>query len=698
MYTSYLSLVKEVLAEDLGQPFPPSIKEKELQVRLQLLTQIAVSSIPSSLTDSPNLSKKVSERESESLDETKMKIKEFVKEHAYGFWQACESGITFSKLDQATCERALGKTFKGDDSIIVHLLNQDRSAWFTEDELEEKFEKAFKHLNTEEILNACYHLKRAYKRQSDHKAGYYMLWLIRRTSGGYFKIPSKETFNKSTVKTVLSHFFSSDDSTLKYTTKFIELLFSVCDWHWYDTPIYAHFLKPDCHSKFFNFTFNQFQSIPMTAWPQKTSLIHGFLKALDVNSKTVLAQVLESSPDPETAKIGHHILHALKSETLKAALPHFYALIELFPSLNHKDIETIFDRPFEPLRHNSKKDPDFTRRVKFTHENDVVVCGDLMIGVRERNGMPPFLLAYNMQTEKMQWGLTVAPRPSEDLRFDSTSSDIPQMRRTDYRLYRVGDNIVLQFKGDQNAPIIDSGSGEVKDTIALPYEIQNEQDRLHFTPSGFGYQFLRTPGKFKLIGGKISESSLNPVFEIHAPNGFFTPLSTHVGFLNYVRERKLYLFSPTGQSVTFVCAYAYASGEKLYCIEPNPSDKSTCLLTVRTMTVDDHVVSAPEKSLLIKGRRTAFIEGLCDNGQLILNTSEPIFVDIDRETVVYTKRRHPFSISMEVINTVTGEVWSCEHTSRKVWKISSEKTELMEFSMGGSLLHVDREDHLYFIS
>ena len=694
MNTSYLGLVKEVLTENFGQPFFPSVKEKELQVRLQLLTQIAVSSIPSSLMDSPNLSKKVSERESESLDETKAKIKEFVKKHAYSICQACESGIAFTKLDQAQCKKALGKTFEGDDSIIVHLLNQDRSTWFTEEELEAKFGKAFEHLNNKEVLNACFHLKRAYKRQNDHKAGYYMLWLIGRMSGGNFEIPSKETFDGSTVKAVISNFVSSDDSTLRHPVKFIELLFSVCDWHWDNTPIYAHFLEPDCHSKFFNFTFNQFQSIPMTAWPQKTSLIHGFLKALDENSKTVLAELLKSSLDPDTAKIGHHIMYALKPETLRAALPHFYALLELFPGLTHKDIETIFGRPFEPFRHNSKKDPDFTRRVNFTNKNDVVVCGGLMIGVRERNGRP-LLLAYNMLTEKMQWGLSVAPKPSGDLCLDSLSSDIPQMRRSDYCLYRVGDNIVLQIKGEQNAPIIDSDTGEVKDTIALPYEIQNESDRLHFTSSGFGYQFLFAPHKFKLIGGTISESSLNPVFEIDAPNGFFTPLSTHVGFLDYLVGKKLYLYSPTGHSVTIDCSYAYASGEKLYCIEPNPSNKMTCFLTIRTMTADEHVVSAPEKSLLIKGSR-AKIQGLCDNGQLILNWSEPIFIDIDRETIVYTKRYRSSAVSHEIINTVTGEVWSCEIFSRKVWKISSDKTELMEFS-GGSLLHVDQEDHVYFI-
>ncbi len=217
----------------------------------------------------------------------------------------------------------------------------------------------------------------------------------------------------------------------------------------------------------------------------------------------------------------------------------------------------------------------------------------------------------------MEWGLTVTSKPSEDLRLNPNPSGIWQTRPAEYHLTRMRKNAAFLFEGEKNVPIIDLALGKVKNTILLPYAIQKEQDRLHFTSNGFGYQ-VTCKGR-KIIGGKISDSTLNPAFEIDAPCGFFEPLSTHIGFLEIIRQTpKLFVINPLGKSATFSCYNAYASEEKLYCVEPNPSDENTYLLTIRTMTIDDHVVSAPEKSVLLECPAYASIAGLCDNGQLII--------------------------------------------------------------------------------
>ncbi len=246
------------------------------------------------------------------------------------------------------------------------------------------------------MLEACFNLKRHYMNGDDLKAGYYMLWLIKQTSGCSFKIPSKETFNETTVKTVLSGFISSDDFTLKYPDKFIELLIN----------IYVDFLEDDCHEKFIKFILTQLQSTTRAAWPRKDILIRGLLEGFNASGKTALANALASSSDPQTAKIGHHISHALKSATLRAALRHFYALTELLPDFKQKAVETIFGRPFEPFRREDTRntDPEFTRRLKFTQYCNAFVQNNLMIGVCSYRKMPPLLLAYDMQTEKNGMG------------------------------------------------------------------------------------------------------------------------------------------------------------------------------------------------------------------------------------------------------------------------------------------------------
>ncbi len=108
---SYLVLIKEVLAQDFGQKFPSSA-EKELEVKLELLTQITGSSILSAPANRSKLSEKSIAQKNESVDEIQMKVKEFVKKHSYDFWKFYQSGIAFSKLDQAACKKALENTFK----------------------------------------------------------------------------------------------------------------------------------------------------------------------------------------------------------------------------------------------------------------------------------------------------------------------------------------------------------------------------------------------------------------------------------------------------------------------------------------------------------------------------------------------------------------------------------------------------------
>ena len=446
----------------------------------------------------------------------------------------------------------------------------------------------------------------------------------------------------------------------------------------------------------------------MAIWPQKRSIITELLETVTNEFKKTTAKALKSSDDPDTAKIGRYVLNALEATSMNAAIPHFYALRELFPKWNYTHFQVIFGRPFVQFREDLgvfNNDPDFTRRLNFNDMREVFINGDLMIGVYYARNFrcPPHLLAYNMKTERMEWGIPLTPAFTEDLPL-SPSSEISRLKPAKYHLSRVGEDMALQFIGQQNVHIINSISGEVKASIELPYKKESGYDALHLTPDGFGYQLIHDEGNPKLVGGKVSDSELIPLFEVKTPGSCFLPLSTHVGVTQGLKN-KLELFSPTGKSVTLDCFSAQAHGDKLYLTEPNPADTNTCKLTVRTMTNDDNVVSDPERTIILKTKR-ASLKSVCDNGQIVLFSDRlrgdrsPIFVSPDSEEIVYGEHEVP-AYANQVINTATGDVWSWDRLTKKIWKISPEGAVLMGSLGGGdrtTLLHVDESDHLYLMT
>jgi len=525
-----------------------------------------------------------------------------------------------------------------------------------------------------------------------------------------FKIPSKEAFDESTVRAVLSEFLLSDIST-RPPIKFNEIL--LFREYRSDSPMYQDFLKPFSHLIFRFFTADLLQSVPMDVWPNKGYFITELLETSTAERKTIIAETLELSPDPQTAKVGHHILSALQSPSLTLAIPHFYALTELLPNFNRFHVEIIFGRTFKTFQEDRTlytEDPSFTRELLFNGIREVFISGNLMIGVHASYRGTPHLLAYDMTTEKMQWGIPLPSMLLENPDRTLISFGFPQKPPGSYCLNRVGEHLTFQGIGEKNVHFIDPHSGETIATIALPYEKRDESDSLHLTPNGFGYQMVNSKDGRKLIGGKIFDSKLNLLFEVETPGSYFLPLSTHVGFfsvpigLSFLSEGKpkLVLFGPTGESVTIDCLSAYALGDKLYLVEPNPSKKDTCKLTIRTLSMEDHVVSPPEKSIILEVKK-ASIESLCDNGELLLFSNSrfnksPIFVNLDCEDIVYGKHMMK-SDAAHVINTATGELWSWDPFSQEIWKTSSKKTTFMgclESGRGTTFSHVDR-NHLYFV-
>lgn len=343
----------------------------------------------------------------------------------------------------------------------------------------------------------------------------------------------------------------------------------------------------------------------------------------------------------------------------------------------------------------------------------VFIHGSLMMGVYDARttyggkGVPPHLLAYDMNTEKMVWGIPLTPLSLEDPSLNTNATPmtfgIPRMGPAGYSLKRVGELLSLQFAGEKTLLFIHPETGEFDSSLELPEASTDRYNCLHISPKGFGYQMVHKDRDRILIGGRIIDKRWNSSFEAKTPGGLFRPFSTHCGFQQDFEDR-LVLFGPTGDQITIEdCMTAEAQDDKLYSIEKDPVDKDKCLLKVRTLKGDSEVVSGVEKSIPLNLKNASFGK-ICQNGQLVLfsgrfSDTSPIFVDLHRQEVTYSQHKFP-SYAKHVINPDLGELWTWDQISHKIWKISSTSITLMgsmESGRGTTLLHADKADRLYFV-
>ncbi len=148
---------------------------------------------------------------------------------------------------------------------------------------------------------------------------------------------------------------------------------------------------------------------------------------------------------------------------------------------------------------------------------------------------------------------------------------------------------------------------------------------------------------------------------------------------------------------------AKAQDDKLYSIEKDPNDKDRSLLRVRTLKDDNEVISNVEKSISLNVKEASFGK-ICQNGQVILfagwfSNPSPVFVNLNSQEVTYSTHKVPM-YATRVINTDSGELWTWDTVSKKIWKVTEDSITLMGTMGGGqdtTFLHVDKDDRLYFM-
>ncbi len=274
-----------------------------------------------------------------------------------------------------------------------------------------------------------------------------------------------------------------------------------------------------------------------------------------MKSKLAVARVLGSSKDPITSEIGNHLLEALTARSLRDAIPHFNVLKELLPNINSSHIEIIFAAPllnFVMIDRFAKKDPAFTKRLYFNDMRKVFVHGSLMIGAYDSRstyggkGVPPHLLAYDMNTEKMVWGIPLTPILSEDPSLNTNATPVlfgfPRMGPAGYSLKRVGELLSLQFEKEKTLHFIHPETGEYNFTLELP-KAPTDRYILVFilAQKGFAYQMVCKDEDRILIGGRIVDKRWNSTFEVKTPSECSVLFLPIVGFQKTLKIVWFYL-------------------------------------------------------------------------------------------------------------------------------------------------------------
>lgn len=349
--------------------------------------------------------------------------------------------------------------------------------------------------------------------------------------------------------------------------------------------------------------------------------------------------------------------------------------------------------------YKNSSDPGFTKRLNF-HEKEVFIHKSLMIGVYNKllikgDETPTRLLAFDMNTEKLVWGIK--------LHKGYNAWGLKKLPEG-YNLNQIGELISLRFPEEKKVYFLHAETGKIYSTLELP-SAADRFDNLHIDPSGFAYQVTHLYNDGILKGGMIVDRQWKPIFESKSPRGSFEALSTHCGFKDDFPD-KLVLVGPTGDQVAIEnCMSAQALENKLYTIESDLNENDKCLLTIRTLQLDSEVISKIEKSISIDAKK-AILGKVCQNGQVVLfsedlsrGKSKPIFVDLNSQRVTYIEHKFVASRATHHI-TDSGELWIWDNRSNEIWKVTPTHTSMMgtlQSGRGTELLHVDKNDQLYFV-
>jgi hypothetical protein len=565
------------------------------------------------------------------------KVQSFVNRYFSSFEKICKSGFPFSLVNNLAARKIIKNALTQEGSLLADFMMLE-DVRLLEDDLNQKYGYFFKSLKTEEIKEACCVFIGKYIQEGNHKAGDYLLWVIKKFIGGSYYIPPEENLK---VEEILSK--SIFKSKIQFPERFIELLF------FYqkntETFLFEELLEDRFFSNFFDFTINTIVDLSIEKWPKKKDIIVAFLSIVGMTEKFNMANRLKNNMCFKTSSIGVNLLEALNAKTVKDGIKYYNKLCELLP-LRPNDIEVIFGRPFINFDINNKEilNSDALKQSLFNLLSNIFIQDEFVVGVYnsetifEGEKLPPYLLAYDVYLKKMLWALPLTSAFFEE-------HDFSNQKILSYRLQKVNEVIFIQFAEKQEINFIQIQTGECYFTLSMFYS-HNNLDCFHITSQYILYQMVDMgKGCSKLLIDKRMVNRDGFVLKIDSPNGVFKPFSTHVGFHNNFNN-SLFLVGPTGYTAIIEnCLSAKAIGDKFYSIGEN---KDKYRLTVRTLLHDKKVVSEIEHSIDLDVE--AFFGALYENEKFLA----PLKFSNGKTQIVQIKQ-------LQVIVVVFNCVFICSH-------------------------------------
>lgn len=722
---AYINALKEALFIRLNmqpQSAPLPVNQEELKAIIDSIAKIAFETLsldwfnsqqtmPNPFTEFTSTNDRIDYIVTKAPQhEIIQRIEEFVQDNMKLVTTACRSGFPFLKLETSKQEATIRNYLSQSENSVVktyietlcsnHVNDLDIEQSCTEqlknilsDVLPEELERAFSSLAVDQT----------------NQGRFCFLWLLKMITGSSFEI-SKDF---STIEQILLHFFLNPTASVSNPKAFISIfntLFNRLSHNIFNTDFYLHFLR---------FALSQLKTFSIDEWPAKSDLLLELLINVGREECITIADCLASQNVPLTAQVGSHLVIVLNAVTLKEAIPHYYALLRLIPNLTPQIASLIFKRPFLSFRNDQVViDTDIEQsqfgiavnalKYAFVHQSVVAMqYQSLIIGEYLIEEEIPYLIAFDMETEKMAWGI---PLIFEFLKNPTINPATKESTQHAYKIQRIenGKSISITFANSDEVFLISPETGTLLSTFELEDVSDFDQTEFHITSDRYGYKFIAEENVFKVIGGQLtlkenqSESDnytqlqFLTSFEIPTSTQHFLPFFKHCGLK---LGNALTIIGPTGhQKVIPDCSDQYGKDNYLYLIENDPY-LWHCQLKIKTLVASEEVF-LDFKSITIEKR--AFIQEICTNGTAILFSTSglkhcPIFVDLTTETVTYSSNSIRSS-DRYFVNNKTGDIWTWNLNTKKINKTSVHGTIEMGTlpNKSTNLIFVDCDDRLYF--
>lgn len=274
---------------------------------------------------------------------------------------------------------------------------------------------------------------------------------------------------KDHIRTVLSTIDFADFASIPHPHRVVELLF------FRYSRIGNYLLLPYFNNAntMIDFTIHTLCTRSFSSWPNKGKFLLSLFEYPLLGNRDLPHCLQNATCDNRTREVGTCFAAAFQAQSYTAAIQPLLRAKELLPSMNQASIAEIFRRPLISFQ------DCFSRcESKMVAENSVLIGRLSQRPACTGNApMNTYLLAYNMQTERLIWREEIQSIPWREFR--------PAPRCISSQLTRLG--IVLMYTTKDYLRILETETGTERFRITLPAIPESDLAKIYITETGFCY-------------------------------------------------------------------------------------------------------------------------------------------------------------------------------------------------------------------